>query len=58
MNTKDTIQAPKDIAESIRRMNAKELAALVEALCEDNVGKKLESALSFENLDKQFRSGV
>jgi hypothetical protein len=58
MNTKDTIQAPKDIAESIRRMNAKELAALVEALCEDNMGKKLESALSFENLDKQFRSGV
>ena len=41
MNTKDTIQAPKDIAESIRRMNAKELAALVEALCEDNMGKKL-----------------
>jgi hypothetical protein len=58
MNTQDTIQAPKDIAESIRRMNAKELAALVEALCEDNMGKKLESALSFENLDKQFRSGV
>ena len=58
MNTKDTIQAPKDIAESIRRMNAKELAALVEALCEDNMGKKLESALPFENLDKQFRSGV
>ncbi len=58
MNTKDTIQAPKDIAESIRRMNAKELAALVEALCEDNMGKKLETALSFENLDKQFRSGV
>jgi len=58
MNTQDTIQAPKDIAESIRRMNAKELAALVESLCEDNMGKKLESALSFENLDKQFRSGV
>jgi hypothetical protein len=58
MNTQDTIQAPKDIAESIRRMNAKELAALVEALCEDNMGKKLETALSFENLDKQFRSGV
>ena len=58
MNTQDTIQAPKDIAESIRRMNAKELAALVEALCEDNMGKKLETALSIENLDKQFRSGV
>jgi len=39
-------------------MSAKELAALVEALCDDNMGKKLETALSFENLDKNFRSGA
>jgi len=57
MSTQDTTR-PNRVAEEIRRMNAKELAALVEALCEDNMGKKLESALSFENLDKQFRSGV
>ena len=48
----------KEIAEAIRRMDAKELAALVEALCEDNMGSKLSTALSYENLDKQFRSGV
>lgn len=58
MNTQDTIQAPKDIAESIRRMNAKELAALVTALCQDNMGSKLETALQYENIDKQFQSGV
>tara|TARA_B100001996_G_scaffold309707_1_gene251382 strand:+ start:485 stop:658 length:174 start_codon:yes stop_codon:yes gene_type:complete len=57
MSTQD-ITRPKRVAEEIRQMTAKELAALVEALCDDNMGKKLETALSFENLDKQFRSGV
>ena len=57
MSTQDTTR-PKRIAEEIRRMSAKELAALVEALCDDNMGKKLETALSFENLDKNFRSGA
>ena len=58
MSTQDTIQNPRDIAEAIRRLDAKKLAELVEALCEDNMGKKLETSLSYENLDKQFRSGV
>ena len=58
MNTQDINKDPKDIAEAIRRLNAKELGALIEALCEDSMGKKLETALSFENLDRQFRSGV
>ena len=49
---------PRDIAEFIRRLDAKEPAQLVEALCEDNMGSKLQTALSYENLDKQFRSGV
>jgi len=48
----------REIAEAIRRMDAKQLAVFVEALCEDNMGSKLQTALSFENLDKQFRSGV
>jgi len=48
----------REIAETIRRMDSKQLAAFVEALCEDNMGSKLQTALSFENLDKQFRSGV
>ena len=39
-------------------MSAQELAALVSALCEDNMGSKLEHALSYENLDKQFQSGI
>jgi len=58
MSTQDTIQNPRDIAEAIRRMSAQELAALVTALCEDNMGSKLSTALSYENLDKQFQSGV
>ena len=49
---------PRDIAEFIRRLDAKELAQLVEALCEDNMGSKLSTALSYENLDKRFQSGV
>jgi len=58
MSTKDTIQEPKDIAEAIRRLDAQELAALVSALCQDNMGSKLATALQYENLDKQFQSGV
>lgn len=57
MSTQETTR-PKRIAEEIRRMSAKELAALVEALCVDNMGKKLETALSFENLDKSLKPGV
>ena len=49
---------PKRLAESIRRLDAKELAILVTALCEDNMGSKLQTALSFENLDNEFKSGV
>tara|TARA_B100001113_G_scaffold286507_1_gene241939 strand:- start:1364 stop:1483 length:120 start_codon:yes stop_codon:yes gene_type:complete len=39
-------------------MSAQELAALVTALCQDNMGSKLSTALQYENLDKQFHSGV
>ena len=55
MSIQDIIQEPRDIAEAIRRLDAKELAKLVEALCEDNMGSKLQSALSYENLDREFR---
>ena len=63
MSLKETAETglkpdPKQIAEAIRRMSAEELAALVSALCEDNMGSKLEHALSYENLDKQFQSGI
>ena len=44
------------IAESIRRLDSSELAKLVTKLCEDNMGSKLQTALSYENLDKQFRN--
>ena len=54
MSTQDTIQNPRDIAEAIRRLDAKKLAELVEALCEDNMGKKLQTALGFEILDKDL----
>jgi len=57
MSTQDTTR-PNRVAEEIRRMNAKELAALVTALCQDNMGSKLETALQYENIDKQFQSGV
>tara|TARA_B100000287_G_C20286817_1_gene644298 strand:+ start:131 stop:304 length:174 start_codon:yes stop_codon:yes gene_type:complete len=57
MNTKE-VTRPKRVAEEIRRMTAQELAALVTALCEDNMGSKLATALQYENLDKQFQSGV
>tara|TARA_B100000427_G_C15503398_1_gene592916 strand:- start:1761 stop:1961 length:201 start_codon:yes stop_codon:yes gene_type:complete len=43
------------IAESIRRLNSSELARLVETLCEDNMGQKLQTALSYENIDRDFR---
>ena len=49
---------PRDIAEFIRRLDAKELAQLVEALCEDNMGSKLQTALSYATIDEQCRSGV
>jgi hypothetical protein len=39
-------------------MDSKELAKLVTALCEDNMGTKLATALQYENLDQQFQSGV
>ena len=63
MNIKEITQQNKSktrastafIAESIRRLDASELAKLVTKLCEDNMGSKLQTALSFENLDKQFR---
>ncbi len=57
MSTQDTIR-PNRVAEEIRRMTAQELAALVTALCQDNMGSKLSTALQYENLDKQFQSGV
>lgn len=57
MSTQDTTR-PNRVAEEIRRMTAQELAALVTALCQDNMGSKLETALQYENLDKQFQSGV
>ena len=56
MSMKDiTRLAPKDIAEYIRRLDSKKFAELVSALCEDNVGSRLATALSYENLDKEFR---
>tara|TARA_Y100000361_G_C11023382_1_gene270831 strand:+ start:67 stop:240 length:174 start_codon:yes stop_codon:yes gene_type:complete len=54
MSTTEAIQAPKQIAESIRRLDSKKLAELVSALCEDNMGKKLQTALGFEILDKDL----
>ena len=57
MSTQETTR-PNRVAEEIRRMTAQELAALVTALCQDNMGSKLETALQYENLDKQFQSGV
>ena len=57
MSTQDTIR-PNRVEEEIRRMSAQELAALVTALCQDNMGSKLSTALQYENLDKQFQSGV
>ena len=54
MSIKEKTQ-PAEIAESIRRLNPVEFAKLVELLCEDNIGSNLQSALSYENLDRDFR---
>ena len=58
MHTKQTQSKARVVAEDIRQMPAIEVAALVQALCEDNMGNKLEIALAYENLDRQFNSGV
>jgi len=58
MNIKEMVArtaSPKEIAESIRRLDAKKLAKLVEVLCDDNMGQKLQTALSYENIDRDFR---
>ena len=47
--------SPKEIAESNRRLDAKKLAELVVLLCDDNMGQKLQTALSYENIDRDFR---
>lgn len=46
---------PKDIAEQIRRLDGKQFAELISVLCEDNMGSRLQTALSYENLDREFR---
>lgn len=57
MSMSETTQLEtKEIAESIRRLNSSELAKLVSELCEDNMGQKLQTALSYENLDRDFRN--
>jgi len=57
MSMSETTQLEtKEIAESIRRLNSSELAQLVSELCEDNMGQKLQTALSYENLDRDFRN--
>jgi|ETNmetMinimDraft_4_1059912.scaffolds.fasta_scaffold10585_6 hypothetical protein len=67
MSSKETVktakqvdwkESPSILAEYIRRLNSAQLASLVTALCEDNMGSKLETALHYENLDKTFHSGV
>ena len=45
---------PKEIAEDIRRLDAKQFAALVTALCEDNIGNNLQVALGYELLDQSL----
>ena len=57
-HSQEDLRKPKEVAESIRRMDSKELAVLVKTLCQDNMGTKLATALSYENLDQQFQSGV
>ena len=57
MSMSETTQLEtKEIAESIRRLNSSELAKLVSELCKDNMGQKLQTALSYENLDRDFRN--
>ena len=56
MSMQDIIRLnPKDIAEQIRRLDGKQFAELISALCEDNMGSRLQTALSYENLDREFR---
>lgn len=57
-HSQEDLRTPKEVAESIRRMDSKELALLVTTLCQDNMGTKLATALQYENLDQQFQSGV
>jgi hypothetical protein len=57
-HSQEDLRKAKEVAESIRRMDSKELAVLVTTLCQDNMGTKLATALSYENLDQQFQSGV
>ncbi len=54
MSIKEKTQ-PAEIAEAIRRLDAVEFTKLVELLCEDNIGSNLQTALSYENLDREFR---
>lgn len=46
---------PKEIAEDIRRLDAKDFATLVTALCEDNIGNNLQVALGYELLDQSLK---
>ena len=46
---------PKEIAEDIRRLDAKQFAALVTALCKDNIGNNLQVALGYELLDQSLK---
>ena len=56
MSMQDIIRLnPKDIAEQIRRLDGTQFAELISVLCEDNMGSRLQTALSYENLDREFR---
>lgn len=48
--------SPKDIAEQVRRLDTKQFAELVAYLCDDNMGSRLQTALSYENLDREFKN--
>tara|TARA_A100001201_G_C3934571_1_gene154610 strand:- start:42 stop:233 length:192 start_codon:yes stop_codon:yes gene_type:complete len=54
-NPKEREDWPVFLAEQIRRLSTKEFAELVSVLCEDNMGSRLQAALSYENLDREFR---
>jgi hypothetical protein len=54
-NPKEREDWPVFLAEQVRRLSNKEFAAFVVALCEDNIGSNLQTALSYENLDREFR---
>ena len=56
MSMQDIIRLnPKELAEQVRRLSTKEFAEFVAALCEDNIGSNLQTALGYENLDREFR---